>query len=202
MTIDEGYIKYDSHWNKAAPPDPEAAEKLEQCRQLLFARGLIGHYEELGVGYGNISLRCGKPRQFLITGTQTGHIETTTAQHYALITAYDIAANSVSCNGPLQASSEAMTHAALYELDEKIGAVVHVHDRKLWQQHLNILPTTDAGIAYGTPQMAEEFRRLYGETDLATLGLAVMAGHEEGLVSVGETIEHATQRIIELHQET
>lgn len=198
MTIDEGYVKYRSTWTETAAPDPDRAAELETWRRPLFDAGLIGHYEELGVGFGNISMRCGRPGQFLISGTQTGHVPRTDENHYSLVTAYDIDANTLRCIGPVQASSEAMTHAAIYELDSSIGAIAHVHSRTLWQKLLDRLPTTDPAVAYGTPRMAREFRRLYEETEFCRSGLAVMAGHEEGLVSIGRTLAEAAQKLIAL----
>lgn len=200
MTIDEGYVKYRSTWIEASAPDPGAAAELETWRRPLFDAGLIGHYEELGVGFGNLSIRCGGPGQFLISGTQTGHMAQTNENHYSLVTAYDIDANSLRCMGPVQASSEAMTHAAIYELDTRIGAVAHVHSRSLWQRLINRLPTTDPDVAYGTPRMAREFRRLYEESGFRRSGLAVMAGHEEGLVSIGGTLQEAVQKMIALSE--
>jgi len=200
VTIDEGYIKYQSFWTKAPVPSFADTEELETWRRPLIAAGLIGQYEELGIGYGNISVRCGEPGQFLISGTQTGHITTTDRTHYSLVTAHNIHANIVCCVGPVQASSEAMTHAAIYELDSNIGAIVHVHDRVLWLRSLNQLPTTDADVAYGTPQMANEFRRLYRDTAFRDTRLAVMAGHEEGLLSFGTSMEEAATRVLELFE--
>lgn len=198
MKIDEGYIKYESDWAEAPAPNPGKAAELERWRRPLFEAGLIGHYEDLGVGYGNISVRCGGPAQFLISGTQTGHLETTDASHYSLVAAYDIEANSVQCIGPVQASSEAMTHAAIYELSPAIGAIVHAHSGELWRQLKDLLPTTDASVAYGTPQMAKEFGRLFRETNFCEQGLAVMAGHDEGLVSIGSDLQEAARRMLAL----
>lgn len=200
MTIDEGYIKYRSDWTEAPAPFPDVAAELEKWRQPLFAAGLIGHYEDIGVGFGNISIRCGEPGQFLISGTQTGHLASTDERHYSLVSAFDIEANSVTCVGPVQASSEAMTHAAIYELETGIGAIVHVHSRDLWERFRDKLPTTDVQIAYGTPQMAAEFRRLFRETDFRVQGLAVMAGHDEGLISTGHSMQVAAERILALQQ--
>ena len=196
--LDEGYIKYQSHWSEAPAPDPAAAQQLETWREPLFAAGLVGHYKDLGIGFGNISIRCGDPGQFLITGTQTGHIQTTTEQHYSLVTEYDIERNKVSCSGPIQASSEAMTHAAIYELDPSIAAIVHIHSKPLWDRHLNNLPTTSVDVAYGTPEMAREFRRLHSETAFARQGIAVMGGHDEGLIGIGESLEQAATRVLSL----
>ena len=195
---DEGYIKYQSRWSPGPAPDVTAALQLEKWREPLLAAGLIGHYEALNIGFGNLSIRSGEPGQFLITGTQTGHIEHTTAEHYSLVTRYDIDRNEVFCTGPAQASSEAMTHAAIYELDPSIDAVVHVHSKPLWDEYLNVLPTTNCAVAYGTPEMAREFRRLYRESKFGSEGIAVMGGHDEGLISIGETLEQAATRILTL----
>lgn len=198
MSYDEGYIKYDIRWAPGPPAFATVARALNRWRRPLFEAGLIGVYEDLGIGYGNLSMRCGEPGQFLISGTQTGRLATTDETHYSLVTQVDIDANTVSCTGPVKASSEAMTHAAIYALDVSIGAIVHVHSRPLWERYRDELPTTGASIAYGTPAMAREFSRLYSEMDFDRAGVAVMAGHEEGLISFGADIEVAAQRMLAL----
>lgn len=196
MTIDEGYIKYDSDWTPGEAPDVAATSLLDTWRRPLHEAQLIGHYEDLGVGYGNLSIRVQQSREFIISGTQTGHLAETDGRHYALVTAYDVERNRVSSTGPVQASSESLTHAAIYELDNDINAVVHVHSRGLWQQLINEVPTTAVDVSYGTPEMAHEFRRLYRDSDFAAMGIAVMAGHDEGIVSIGHSLEEAATRIL------
>ncbi len=198
MSYDEGYIKYHVEWTPGPAAFAAAAQALETWRRPLFDAGLIGVYEDLGVGYGNLSTRCGGPGQFLISGTQTGSLPTTDASHYSLVTYVDIDANTVRCSGPVKASSEAMTHAAIYALDEDIGAIVHVHSRPLWERYRDELPTTDAAVAYGTPEMAREFSRLFAQTDFGRTGIAVMAGHDEGLISFGPAIEVAARKMLAL----
>ena len=198
MTLDEGYIKYDIDWTPAPAPDVATARALDRWRRPLYAAGLIGEYAELGIGFGNISQRCGAPGQFLISGTQTGHLAETDERHYALVTRVDIDANTVSCRGPVKASSEAMTHAAIYALDERIAAIVHVHSKPLWDRYLDVLPTTDARVPYGTPEMARELARLFAESDFDATGVAVMAGHDEGLISFGPSLEAAAERMLSL----
>src|SRR5690606_37998568 len=128
FTIDEGYTKFSVRWTDRRPVEhPEVAE-LERWRRPLYEAGLVGHYAEQGIGYGNLSVRVGPGREFLVSGTQTGHLERTGPEHYALVTDYDIDDNTVHCRGAVQASSETLTHAAIYELDPDIRAVVHVHD--------------------------------------------------------------------------
>ena len=198
MPADEGVVKYSSVWTKGPAPDAARVHLLETWRRPLFDAGLIGWDAEHDVRYGNISVRADGPGRFVISGTQTGALAATGPEHYALVTAYDIQSNHVACSGPVQASSESLTHAAIYELDPAIGGVVHVHDRLLWRAWRDRLPTTAADVAYGTPDMAREIARLYREAGMAAAGIAVMAGHEDGLISFGETLAQAATRMLEL----
>lgn len=199
MTIDEGYIKYASNWTPGPATHSAATTELDTWRRPLHAAGLIGHYPDLGIGFGNISIRGDVARQFIISGTQTGHLQTTNGNHYALVTDYDVEGNQVSSTGPVEASSESLTHAAIYELDAAINAVVHIHSRTLWSALLNNIPTTRESVAYGTPEMAREFMRLFRDTDFAATGIAVMAGHEEGIVSIGTSLQEAATRVLNIN---
>ncbi|MDZ7644544.1 MAG: class II aldolase/adducin family protein [Woeseiaceae bacterium] len=196
--IDEGYIKFELDWVEGPPPDSAAIAELRRWRRPLYEAGLIGHYDDLGIGFGNLSVRSRGEGHFVISGTQTGHLADPDERHYALVTDYDIDANRVTCRGRTRASSESMTHAALYELSPAINAVAHVHSLSLWRRLRDVLPTTAADIAYGTPQMAREFRRLFEETDFGRDGIAVMAGHEEGIVATGGDLRQAARRILDL----
>ena len=53
-------------------------------------------------------------------------------------------------------------------------------------------------MTYGTPGMAEEFRRLYRDTDFASSEIVVMGGHDGGLISIGHDIAQAAQRFLEI----
>ncbi len=196
--LDEGYIKYESHWTPGPATHVKAARELDTWRRPLFKAGLIGEYVEHGIGYGNLSMRRGASNLFLITGTQTGKLDVTDERHYSLVTDFDPRTNVVRCSGPVQASSEAMTHGAIYALGDAIGAVVHVHSRDLWETMRGRLPTTNPEIAYGTPAMAMELDRLYRMGGFREAGIAVLAGHEDGLISFGTTIEQAARRMLSL----
>lgn len=198
--IDEGYTKYRVDWRKGPPPHAAAIAELNECRNRLFDAGLVGHDAVHDVGYGNLSIRA-DDGTFIITGTQTGHIARTDRGHYATVTGYDIDANRVRCVGPVQASSEALTHAAIYELDAAIRAIAHVHSADLWHRLLDRIPTTSADVPYGTPDMAREFGRLYRETELPDTGVAAMAGHQDGIVAFGSDIGAAGGRLLALLEE-
>ncbi len=200
MTLDEGYVKYESRWTPGPATHVQAAKELDAWRRPLYEAGLIGEYAEHGIGYGNISVRRGSSNLFLITGTQTGHLPVTDERHYSLVTDCDLRSNVVHCSGPIQASSEAMTHGAIYALGEGIGAVVHAHHRELWTALRGHLPTTDPEVAFGTPQMAMELDRLYRMGGLRESGVAVLAGHDDGLISFGTTIEEAATRMLGLRR--
>jgi hypothetical protein len=49
--------------------------------------------------------------------------------------------------------------------------------------------------------MALEFRHLFDASDFSKSGVAVMAGHEEGLIATGPSMQEATEKILALHAE-
>ena len=195
--IDEGVIKYACHWQPCDPFQGAQVEMLGQWRDRLYTAGLIGAYPE-GVGYGNISLRL-NDGTFLISGTQTGHLTYTNPHHYTLVDRWDIEANCLHCTGPVRASSESLTHAALYEYDSTIRAIVHGHHPRLWTHYHQVLPTTRANVPYGTPAMAHEMWRLFRESDnLPQQQVLVMGGHEDGILAFGSSLETAAPRLLNL----
>ena len=193
--IDEGYIKFSCDWTIGPPPPEELIVELEASRRHLFEHGLIGHDRDADVDYGNVSVRGPAAGEIIITGTQTGHLPTLSAEHYAKVTDFDFEANRVCCEGAIKASSETLTHAAIYRQNGDINAVLHVHHQVLWEHLYGRLPTTVAGAAYGTPAMARECDRLYRETDLAVGKILVMGGHPAGLISFGTTPADAEHRL-------
>ncbi len=189
----EGYIKFDCHFNKTKPVSKKHIKDLNIYRQKLFGLGLIGAYPDK-VGYGNLSIKKGK--NIIITGTATGNLSELDESGYSLITSYDIHANNVFCSGAVKASSESMTHAALYECDRSIGAVIHIHNLVMWKKYLDVLPTTSCKAEYGTPEMAFEIQRLYHRSDFRKKKIAVLCGHKEGLIVFGSDIKEAFDVII------
>ena len=191
----EGYIKFDLKWDKKSVVLPESMlSELNNFRTTLFDLGLIGMYPD-GIGFGNISIRFGNNDQFIITGSATGQLRTLTKEHFSLVTGFDIEKNTVICEGQIAASSESMSHAALYKSTYNINAVVHVHHKKIWDKYLNNLPTTPKNAEYGTIEMANEIIKLAHVSE----GIIIMGGHEEGIVSFGTTLEEVTNKIIKLY---
>lgn len=206
--MDEGYIKFQAHWQQAPPLSEKSLHNIITCRDLLHQIGLIGVYPN-GIGYGNISQRWnvggGSPReleareaQFIISGSSTGHLATLSPEHFTLVKEVNIDLNKVWCEGPIIASSETMSHAVIYQHCPEVNAVIHVHDIKLWQQLLHKIPTTDASATYGSPEMAYSIIQLLQTTDLLHHKIFVMEGHPEGIFAFGENLWLVTQRLSNL----
>lgn len=198
--MDEGYIKFEADWTKKPAFSSMQITQLLYWRRELYKLGLIGAYDE-NIGYGNISLRIGSAQEaFFISGSATGLLEKIDARHFSLVTAVDIPHNTVSCEGPVIASSESMSHAAIYAADPTINCVMHIHHKTLWQQYLDVLPTTPAEVAYGSPEMADSLAAIIRDPAARKKGILVTAGHEEGLFAFGESPEEAFAAIMEIFQ--
>lgn len=193
--IDEGYIKYTCDWQKAPPPATDCLTALNSWRQKLYHLGLIGIYDN-GIGFGNISIRDRDPHQFIISGTQTGGLPELTPAHYVTVTNFDLDRNHLTCQGAIKASSESLTHAAAYQANPHINAVIHVHHRPLWERLMDKVPTTPRNCAYGTPEMAWEISRICQDTALSTHHILVMSGHDEGIIAFGRDLDEAGETLL------
>ena len=132
--VDEGVIKYRLTHHLAEPFSQHNYGFLDKWHRIFKKAGILGQDSDRygGLGFGNLSQRI-NGRSFLITGTQTGHLERLAPEHYALVTAVDLNHNRVESQGPVKPSSESLTHAAVYSLDEQIEFVFHVHSPSIWR---------------------------------------------------------------------
>ena len=182
----DGVIKYRTQRVAGVVSTSPELEQLNHARTALFDLGLIGINAQ-GIGYGNVSVRT-KGDQFVISGSATGGLRVLTLAHYCQVTSFSVDDNSVCSRGALAASSESMTHGAIYAADSRVRCAMHVHSRPLFAALLqqDALHTA-AGVAYGTPAMARAVSRLVGQQS----GLPVifaMAGHDEGVVAFGADV--------------
>jgi ribulose-5-phosphate 4-epimerase/fuculose-1-phosphate aldolase len=193
--MDEGYIKFNCTWIPSNDISLDKVAALNVWRNIMYKKGLIGMYPD-GIGFGNISMRCDE-KTFLISGSATGGLAALNESHYSLVTDYDLSTNSVTCVGPLKASSESLTHALIYECFAATNAVIHVHNLELWNRLMHHVPTSNENISYGTPEMANEVKRLFDATALSVEKILVMGGHREGIVSFGKDLEEAGNILID-----
>ena len=128
-----------------------------------------------------------------------------TSEHYTKVTTFDCQQNYLVCEGAIKASSESLTHGAIYESNPDINAVVHVHHLKLWQNLLNKVPTTDPDCAYGTPQMAAQISELsklnldkdkLDQSKLNQDKIIIMSGHQEGIITFGQDLQEAGDTLL------
>jgi L-ribulose-5-phosphate 4-epimerase len=195
--IDEGYIKFNSELHQTPPPSEWVVEEVNMWRDRMYALGYIGAYEG-GIGYGNISVKSDLLSEFIVTGSGTGTIPILFADHFTRVSSYSIDANSVVCEGRIDASSESMTHAAVYACAPDARGVIHIHSRSHWEALLDKIPTTSKAAAYGTPEMAREIKRLFDETNFPEIRVMAMAGHDEGILSYGTSLKDAGERLLDV----
>ncbi len=182
------YIKFTCEHAAAEITSFDGFAELNAYRRKLLQLRLIG-VDANGIGFGNLSIRDGTTNNFYITGSATGGLPELTLADCARVVAYDFKRNWLRYEGSAIASSESLTHAAVYESDAKAGAVIHCHDSKLWAALLNQAPTSSKAVEYGTPEMAYEVTRLFKITDVQQRRIFVMAGHEGGIVAFGRDLE-------------
>lgn len=203
--IDDGVIKYDrSNFSLSGPLESFEYQELEFWRNKLFKIGLIGEYPTEKIGFGNMSTVKDYSQftksihpQFIITGTQTGKYSELSGSHYTRVLDYNINKLQIKMMGCIEASSEALTHAAIYESNDKIKAVFHIHSSVIWKKMIeDNLDFTAAHIPYGTVEMAIATKKcISGKTN----GVFCMHGHEDGIVIYSESLELAGNRTLDLY---
>ncbi len=196
MGLEEGIIKFRQEYKEGPALGHELLMELDSWRRAFYYLSLIGQYHGKydNARYGNVSQRLepfnSEPnkRRFAITGSQTGHLEYLTPGHYAVVAEYYPEQNLVISEGPIKASSESMTHGTIYDLDDEVRFVFHAHSHAMWENARALeIPETSADVEYGTPEMAEEVRKLFRDTDVRKKKILSMEGHEDGIFTFGGT---------------
>ena len=210
----EGVVKYAAlhDWGEAEtfvrdlpPALREAAEtalrgfpELDAARTALHDAGLVG-VTAAGIGYGNISLRLTETL-FLISGSGTGAARVLGKEGYALVRECDPEANTVRSFGPVQASSEAMTHGAVYRAVPAARCVIHIHSSRLFGALLaKGYPHTPSSAAYGTSALSRAVSRL-AATLPPRCGVFVTAGHADGVFAYADAVASALGLILTLKE--
>lgn len=202
MSEQEGVIKYQLNHDNAPLAASISLAEINAWRSILYKLNLIGQDDHRygGLGFGNISQRVStSPSLFVISGTQTGHLEQLTRHDYCLVTAAIPEQNSITSTGECRPSSEALTHASVYAQDDTVQSVIHVHSPVIWHKtHALQLAYTTADIAYGTPAMAEAVAELINAQQWQHAAVFSMLGHEDGIVAFGTSLSQTAQMLINL----
>lgn len=195
------YVKFAYQCTRIDIAPFNGLSELNACRRKLLDQHLLG-VDSNGIGFGNLSVRDGATRNFHITGSATGGLRELTPTDCVRVVEYDFARNSVSYEGAAIPSSESLTHAAIYESDPTVCAVIHCHDSALWQALLDRVPTTSKTVAYGTPEMAYEIMRSLKASDVRSREILVMGGHESGIVTFGKSLQDALEVLMRERSES
>lgn len=198
--MNDGVIKFNIRsWEKTTSLSDILYKEIECARKKLFELELIGEYHELKLGYGNISKRLDK-NIFLITGSQTGCYPNLDGKFYTTITDWDFSNNSVVCQGPIEPSSESLTHAAFYSANHFINCVIHIHDKILWLNMIkNGFVSTPAKADYGSIELYNSIFSIIKDVNFNEPITIVMKGHEDGILFAGHNITETLDRVIEIH---
>ncbi len=203
MSEREGVIKYHLDYTRADALHDFDYQSLDRWHRAFKLAGILGQDPDRydGLGFGNLSQRL-HGQQFLVSGTQTGHLDRLLPEHYAVILDTDIIHNRVTAQGPVKPSSESLTHAAIYALHAEIMFVFHGHSPDIWQARGRLgIAETDESIPYGTPAMATEMKRLYEASGMRNSGIIAMAGHEDGIISFAPSADETGQIMLDhLHR--
>jgi hypothetical protein len=200
MKEQEGVIKYQLKHTQKPINEKLSLSEINAWRTIIFRLDLIGQDPERydNLGFGNISQRFNpQSSQFIISGSQTGHIEHLSPEHYCLVVKADPRKNRIESCGLYKPSSESLTHASIYTRDSNIQAVIHVHSPEIWNNTAALnLPHISADIPYGTVEMAIAVEQLFQSGNLQQTSLFTMLGHEDGVVSFGGNMREAAWALI------
>jgi hypothetical protein len=190
MRHDEGFTKFTANHTPGELAWSPELDELDAARTELHDFGLVGVYPD-GIGFGNLSLRLGDAGSFAITGAGTGGRRRLGPGGYAVVEKWDGGRNEVWCRGPVKASSESMSHGAVYRACPAAACVVHVHSPRLFGRMLaGNSNRTPADAQFGTPALAGAIEALVAQLAHAN-GVFALAGHEEGVIAYGRTVREA-----------
>jgi len=194
---DEGSIKFKFTLKRAPAPEMTQVIALEKWRALFFKLGLVGEYPIEKVGYGNLSSRL-NGKNFLITGTQTGHLAHLQPHHYTKVIECDFKKGSVTAEGLIPPSSESLTHYGIYMANPVINYVFHIHHTKMWEQLIrDDAESISESIPYGTIEMANAAQELLKNK---SSGLFVMKGHQDGIIAYGPSPEETGRLVLDQYR--
>lgn len=214
----DGVTQYHLDWKPAPLPACSDLPALNQWRTRFHDLSVIGQCQDRygGVGFGNVSCRL-SPQEFLISGTQTGHLRQLSPTHYCRVIHCDPHANNVHAAGPIAPSSEAMTHHMIYQCDPTARFVIHIHAPTLWHTAAKLgIPITPPEVGYGTPAMADAVAAIIAEqkqsigaidekSDIKEKNefdtphcIIAMGGHEDGIIAWSATLEPLGEKLVEL----
>jgi class II aldolase/adducin N-terminal domain-containing protein len=170
--------------------------ELSVYRSKLRGLGFIGE-DANGIGFGNVSIKAKKDEGFFITVSGGALSDSIDQGGLVFVKNWSLSDNFVSFEGPGTPSAETLTHAAVYEVNPAAGAILHIHNRALWERLVEGGEATGDVAEYGTTAMAKAVQKFLKRRGRLTTVLA-MSGHEEGVIAFGQDLAEAYARLINL----
>jgi len=193
--INEGYVKFNALLQEVELPVYPGFELLNRTRTELHDLGLIGAFPN-GIGFGNLSMRIADGDEFLISATATGAERVLPPAGYCRVDRVELDRNRVHCSGQARASSETMSHAAVYQARADAVCVIHIHSRRIFERLLaEDYPCTPRAAEFGTPAIARAIEDLVAAIS-APAAVFAMGGHEEGVIAYGPSIPAARDLLL------
>ncbi len=175
----ESYIKFDCQHTYQSVELPQQIDELIDLGNALKRKGLIGKIDD-SMGFGNISFKDSKTGLIFISASKTGIPCKYTKEHFCRIDEWNAEKNLVVSRGLMPASSETLSHLAVYEALDWVRCVVHIHSEYLWETMFDKELTSSQDIKYGTKEMYFEIVRLLSEC--SNQNILVMGGHKNGTI--------------------
>ena len=184
------------------------AEALIQWRRVLIKIGWLGQDPDRydGLGFGNLSIRVGaktapvEGRRFLISGSQTGHLESFSITDCAIVTSFSIKNHSLTYSGARKPSSEALSHAAVYAAKPCVNACIHAHCPTIWRRRNAVSDLCiSAESKYGSADMSQAIYSALKLDKSTGPTLLSMSGHQDGVLAFGPDFQTAFGRLLKAY---
>jgi class II aldolase/adducin N-terminal domain-containing protein len=163
--------------------------ELNLYRSKLRERQFIGQ-DANGIGFGNISVKAKNETGFFITISGGAIRESIGQADLVWVKSWSFAENLVRFEGPGTPSAETLTHAAIYGANRSAGAILHIHNRSVWDWLVAHAQATADAAEYGTTAMAETVQEFLDRSTCLT-NVFAMSGHEEGVLAFGRDLAEA-----------
>lgn len=147
--------------SEALPHEASGYAEFKAWRSILFTLDLIGQHPDRNGGYAYGNLSFANPPGFVITASQSSGTPTLEPEDLVQVTHASHSRFWIEALGSRPPSSDAMTHAAIYQMDPRVRFIFHIHSDEVWsvRDALN-LPETPEDVAPASPEMAQAAAQL------------------------------------------
>jgi ribulose-5-phosphate 4-epimerase/fuculose-1-phosphate aldolase len=186
-------VKFRTEFLSATVPADIRLEELKAWCAEFHKRNFAPPYGEFSQGNLSFRIRPGETA-FIISGSQVGWKDSLTDDKFVTVHGCDMEKGIVFSSGTRAPSSESLLHFAIYRARNDVQAVFHGHSPEILRclDRPTDIPETREKYSYGSLELAQSVIEVLGDADFI-----IMKRH--GFISLGETMEEAGRRAIEVH---